>query len=404
SAEMLGETFEAGSDGDTVRAHLAARLGGFGVGAGELNPNTNGWAAAFRDVFDPQASETLQELVTPARVHAAIGAYERSMVFVSTPWRAYVQGDEAAISDAAKRGTVAFFNLREQGAVGCANCHSGDLFSDEAHHTVGFPQLDPSQGDGPTGDDDFARERVTGVRTDRYDFRTPSLLNVALTAPYGHSGTYATLTDVLQHCANPSNRANAYAQNSEWCQLAPYAGIADCATLYPNSGPSTASALQMLAQELQQGVSLLAPGPIGPNVATDIVVFLETLTDPCLEAPACYGAWALRMTAVPTGPSLALGSRPHLRRRPRPILRRSMAVPLPGWWSWRTRSSAARLSCAAQQRLSQSRQDALSVEGSDGQCRDKRRQDNQAGAGDRHRGKLQVELLDEDGDPDADHG
>ena len=52
---------------------------------------------------------------------------------------------------------------------------------------------------------DFGRERVSGDPADRYRFRTPSLRNVAVTAPYGHAGVYASLNAVVRHHLDPLN-------------------------------------------------------------------------------------------------------------------------------------------------------------------------------------------------------
>ena len=58
--------------------------------------------------------------------------------------------------------------------------------------------------------EDFGRERVTGASTDRYEFRTPSLRNVALTAPYGHAGQYASLDAMVRHYTNATQRLQNY--------------------------------------------------------------------------------------------------------------------------------------------------------------------------------------------------
>lgn len=75
-----------------------------------------------------------------------------------------------------------------------------------------MPQLGPGLGDGPLGTDDFGREQVTGIGSNRYQFRTPMLLNVELTAPYGHAGQYSTLVSQVNHYWNPTDRLNDYAQ------------------------------------------------------------------------------------------------------------------------------------------------------------------------------------------------
>lgn len=64
------------------------------------------------------------------------------------------------------------------------------------YHAIAMPQIGPGKGDGYDGHEDFERFRVTGDERDMFAFRTPPLRNVALSAPYGHSGAYDTLEDL----------------------------------------------------------------------------------------------------------------------------------------------------------------------------------------------------------------
>jgi len=300
-AEMLGDALP-GVSGDAIRAHLASRLGGYGAGVDELGAGADGWLAAFRAVYGDAPAATL---VTADRIAQAISAYERAATFVDNAWSRYVAGDNAALSDAAKRGAVAFLLPEAQGGRGCAGCHAGDRFTDERHHTVGFPQIGPGAGDGPFGDDDFGRGHETGAPADRWAFRTPSLLNVARTAPYGHAGTYTTLQQVMQHYANPQARATAYAQGAEWCQQAQYAVLPLCQGLYPHALANTTAALQKVADERARGTSLLPRQPIPPAVAADIIAFLEALTDPCLDDATCRGRFVPPADGGPDGEQLS---------------------------------------------------------------------------------------------------
>jgi len=62
-----------------------------------------------------------------------------------------------------------------------------------------MPQIGSDHGSGPHGFEDYGREQVTGDANDILKFRTPSLRNVALTAPYGHAGVYDMLRAVVEH-------------------------------------------------------------------------------------------------------------------------------------------------------------------------------------------------------------
>ncbi|WP_090058735.1 cytochrome c peroxidase [Celeribacter neptunius] len=110
----------------------------------------------------------------------------------------YLRGDEAALSDAAKAGMALFY-----GEAGCSSCHSGPFQSDQGFHAMGQPQLGPGKTlDFERGHRDEGRFRVTGKAEDLYAFRTPSLRNVTLTAPYGHAGAYSDLRAfVVAHLA-----------------------------------------------------------------------------------------------------------------------------------------------------------------------------------------------------------
>jgi len=95
------------------------------------------------------------------------------------------------MSKNALAGMKLFYQSKERRAA-CAECHSGKFQTDHSFHAIAMPQVGPGKGDGDTvtvmGHDDYGREQVTGDSADRYTFRTPTLHNVTLTAPYGHSG------------------------------------------------------------------------------------------------------------------------------------------------------------------------------------------------------------------------
>jgi len=108
---------------------------------------------------------------------AALAAFQRSLLAVNSPVDRFQQGDSSALSIQQQRG------MREFDAVGCDRCHGGPMLSDYRLHAEGVmenPLLavpDSSRG--------------------RFRFRTPSLRNVALTAPYMHNGMLASLEEVL---------------------------------------------------------------------------------------------------------------------------------------------------------------------------------------------------------------
>lgn len=99
-----------------VRETIAARIGNYGVGAGELAKNE--WAPLFREAFHDDASPP-QRLVTANRIAAALAEFEKTMTFTNTPWKAYVRGDSTAIGESAKRGAILFFKPSTESGADC---------------------------------------------------------------------------------------------------------------------------------------------------------------------------------------------------------------------------------------------------------------------------------------------
>lgn len=126
-------------------------------------------------------------------------------VFMAHEWRsdtsefdAVLRGDHA-LSGGAQAGLDLFY-----GDAGCARCHSGPFLTDHDFHAMGAPQIGP--GKSAAFEDhhrDEGRFRVTGDVADLYAFRTPSLRNVALTAPYGHAGAHKDLDAFIAAHADP---------------------------------------------------------------------------------------------------------------------------------------------------------------------------------------------------------
>ena len=117
------------------------------------------------------------------------------------------------MSENALQGMRLFYQGKHKGkrkAHACADCHSGKFQTDHSFHAIAMPQIGPGKGDGLKGHDDFGREQVSGDGADRYTFRTPTLRNVALTAPYGHTGPYNSLRAVVEHHVDAVNSLYGY--------------------------------------------------------------------------------------------------------------------------------------------------------------------------------------------------
>ncbi len=225
------------------------------------------------------------DTITYNRIAESIGEYERSQVFVNTPWKAYVEGDRTAISESAKRGATMFFSSIEDGGANCTSCHSGDFFTDEQFHVLATPQIGRGKGNdnGTLENDDFGRARETGDDADRYKFRTPSLLNVEVTGPWGHAGAYTRLENMVRHTLNP---ADAIA-NYDFRQLDPAANVQ-----ISNMLTNTQFALDQLEANRANNVAgVHRDVEFTEDDVADLVEFLKALTDPCVKDRECMAPW-----------------------------------------------------------------------------------------------------------------
>jgi cytochrome c peroxidase len=133
-----------------------------------------GYVEAFDAVFPGQG-------ITADTVAKAIATYERQIVSNASPFDAFQHGDKTAVSESAQRGWELF-----RGKAGCVRCHFGPTFSDGRYHDIGIE------------DQDLGRGGVTKKAADNHKFKTPGLRDVALTAPYMHTGTDKDLETVVR--------------------------------------------------------------------------------------------------------------------------------------------------------------------------------------------------------------
>jgi cytochrome c peroxidase len=297
--EMLGYRFGDRRPGEELYAHLQARLGNYGIGEGQL-PRSN-WLALFRHAFNaPKASA--QELITFSTIIKAMGEYQRSQVFINTPWKRYAQGDNAALDEVQKRGALLFYRALNEGGAGCFICHQGDFFTDEDFHVLAMPQIGRGKTNGPWRDHDNGRFKISRRSDDKYAFRTPSLLNVAVTAPYSHAGAYDTLEDVIRHHLYPAAAVEHYDYSLQ--SLDQFVGSD---LRYAHARKNTEAALEKLLDDKANERSLLRDVELSAADISDLVAFLEALTDPCVRSATCLEPW-LPSTADPDPDDLRLNA------------------------------------------------------------------------------------------------
>ncbi|MEM7190527.1 MAG: cytochrome c peroxidase [Pseudomonadota bacterium] len=135
---------------------------------------------AYREAF---ANAYPTEGLTEDTVLRAIATYERTVVSAWSPFDRWVDGDEEAISSAAKRGFDLFV-----GKANCATCHGGWNMTDNLFHDIGLAT------------DDIGRAAVDPANPmAQYAFKTPGLRNIAHRSPYTHNGGIVDLYGVIQH-------------------------------------------------------------------------------------------------------------------------------------------------------------------------------------------------------------
>jgi cytochrome c peroxidase len=161
------------------------------------------YAAAFQAAYGSPS-------ITIDRVLDAMDAYCASLKSGTNAFDRFLAGDDHALSPAARRGLATF-----EGKAGCAQCHetqpSGGRapFSDGEFHDTGVAaRTDPRWRNGLDGGapGDAGRGGVTLLPGDDGRFKTPTLRDVAVRAPYMHDATFATLPDVVRYYAGGGTR------------------------------------------------------------------------------------------------------------------------------------------------------------------------------------------------------
>lgn len=136
----------------------------------------SGYEAQFKKAFGTG--------VTKEGVAKAIASFERTLLCGNSPFDKFQAGDKKALSVSAQRGLGLFM-----GKANCVRCHAGFNFADEGYHNLGVGMDKP--------DPDLGRFKVTKKEDDKGAFKTPTLRDIAASAPYMHDGSAKTLEEVI---------------------------------------------------------------------------------------------------------------------------------------------------------------------------------------------------------------
>ncbi|MGI9389742.1 MAG: cytochrome-c peroxidase [Boseongicola sp.] len=205
-----------------------------------------------------------QEDVTIVEIGNALGA------FMASEWRnhdsafdRYLEGNESALTASQRRGLELFY-----GKAKCSRCHSGKLMSDQKFHALALPAFGPGKTRRfDTQPRDVGRMAESDLLEDAYRFRTPMLRNVALTAPYGHNGSYPTLEGIVRHHLNPLDMLARWTPNmarlpeAKWLADVDFIVQADVRERERHLRALDVSAMQLADEEIE-----------------DVVAFLKSLT------------------------------------------------------------------------------------------------------------------------------
>jgi len=199
------------------------------------------YSALFKKVFHGQ--DVYQQGVIQEKVAFAVAQFARTLLSYNSKFDKYMMG-MAQLTPQEERGKDIFMSDVQYGGADCFHCHNYPLWTDNGFHNTGNDSVFNGFNRG--------RFNVTGLAKDIGLFRSPTLRNIALTAPYMHDGRYKTLDEVIEH------------YNS---------GVHKSATIDPiMTLPGKEMGLQLSTQKKQ-----------------DLIAFLQTLTDTSVLSNPDYG-------------------------------------------------------------------------------------------------------------------
>lgn len=186
--------------------------------------NKSEYAQLFKAAFPGDSISILS-------ITRALAQFERTLISANSRYDKYVRNEGGKLNQEELEG-LSIFQQK------CSSCHATDFFTDFGYHNNGLDSTFPDNFEAIA----WGRGRITEKPEDIGKFKTPTLRNIALTAPYMHDGRFKTLNEVLEH------------YNS---------GVKNSATLDP-----------VLQRSGKLGI------PLSETEKKRIIQFLNTLTDP----------------------------------------------------------------------------------------------------------------------------
>lgn len=157
--------------------------------------------AKYKALFKVVFSGTVDTSITHYAIQKAITEYEKTFVSFNSRFDDYLQGNSESLSKAEIEG----YNLFAGKAL-CGSCHFFPLFNGTVppfYNETEFEVIGvPESANNKLLDSDVGRFNVTGIEKQKFAFKTPTIRNVELTAPYMHNGVYSTLEEVVEFYHN----------------------------------------------------------------------------------------------------------------------------------------------------------------------------------------------------------
>lgn len=282
--EMAGDAYEPVDGLDGIYGDIEKRFR-YLVNADNETKNVQDkpskWVKFFRSAFN-EPDQPIDELVNYTRIAQALASYQESQIFIDSPWQRYLSGKSDELKTDAKRGAELFFKSVKEGGANCIACHTGDRFTDEKFHVIAMPQIGRGKNvhTKRSKTDDLGRYMSSLKQVDMHAFRTPTLLNVADTGPWGHAGAYDDLADVIRHHADPVNAVKAYTYDGPENQI-------EIADLSKNA----LNAVDSFNRAWPDGTYPMHGVDLSDADVAALVAFLEALTDPCVRDAKCLAPW-----------------------------------------------------------------------------------------------------------------